>query len=1045
MKLVDFYISFKKNDEVSNKMRSVLLLTDWLSLNADFDPKSEELIPQSLSDFLYKINQVKTEESNILRDRLWRIIKHSRSSIERLLNSLNTSPRRDQALLPIYAVRELDSNSFIRLCNRPGRNIREKLAGNPYLQSVRRFQSTDIPENRLLKAFVSRLAEMLELRQYYLEEDEDELYLKIQRWLRSDEAKKIGAWNNLPPNNTLLSHRDYRRIWDSWRWLQSLDSDLEIDLDSLDHRKKMKEDWKKYAEMYATGDYIFVEMPIVFNYDKFEIIPFSNKSPIYRQAKRKIIRNIVPEKINEVACIDLTLQHPQYAYRTESTIENNKLLNTFIWQSWKNKKETIDIDLFNSDALFVSDNVNTISSSDLFFSTNNSFQNLDKAAQLFSIRLNDCYFKNDVLLWLVPDYLSDFELEIIRRNINAKFPKSEPIPRSIAFAFEQINYSKITNDGFSILVIDNTNGKVCATKLIAKLDEELKHQLPETCGYYFERCPTVILSNNDSSTNIESKIYDIISVDSNNQWTDAKEPIYSQMPYDIDELKKDKRIGEFAYCINISKSPVLGGIRLHSLQQKCLGIPLWRDHIAELSIKVRIKGRYSRFTLVGKNTTIRPVRGEVVKIPINNIFTLPKGKLFYQLPLILGESDAELGFSARLESPQFPFESDTKCDLNLTYTYGDDKPYKLTFIPHDKSLYPINVSWKQISDDIIIDSPSPKYPDALTWQSLRKMPKPNSEEVTDMLEWALSASKQLDRFLQKAHTAQLKMDRSLQKSAPLEELKMDIRRGLYVPFITIWGNGRSIEDTECPREFTSEIVSEIEHINSLLHEEIPTGVENELLFILSCLHKDTTEDCINWIYGQLECDKIKGLNAIGFALGDLSRDWQQDIFNLLLKNMDVSTIRIFSYAIWREKHFVDRLSVSKLRSILNILTGCLKKIKLFSEENNKFARPKWIRSTCEPLELLLGLLRTRSSTDPEIKMLLQPHQKITKDFAEEIERITDIVERSNVDLLSRIKLDIKKPEGDRTPDLLYALRLYLTGDDEANAICVMQISDTDND
>lgn len=50
----------------------------------------------------------------------------------------------------------------------------------------------------------------------------------------------------------------------------------------------------------------------------------------------------------------------------------------------------------------------------------------------------------------------------------------------------------------------------------------------------------------------------------------------------------------------------------------------------------------------------------------------------------------------------------------------------------------------------------------------------------------------------------------------------------------------------------------------------------------------------------------------------------------------------------------------------------------------------------------------------------------------------------NISLFSRIRITVKnKPEGDRTPDLLYALRLHLTGDDGANAIQITSISDSD--
>ena len=78
-------------------------------------------------------------------------------------------------------------------------------------------------------------------------------------------------------------------------------------------------------------------------------------------------------------------------------------------------------------------------------------------------------------------------------------------------------------------------------------------------------------------------------------------------------------------------------------------------------------------------------------------------------------------------------------------------------------------------------------------------------------------------------------------------------------------------------------------------------------------------------------------------------------------------------------------------------------------------------------------------------MLLHPHQKITKELAKQVERVTDIVVQSNIPLFSRVQISLQKAEGDRTPDLLYALRLYLTGDDGANAIHISSIADSDRD
>jgi len=70
---------------------------------------------------------------------------------------------------------------------------------------------------------------------------------------------------------------------------------------------------------------------------------------------------------------------------------------------------------------------------------------------------------------------------------------------------------------------------------------------------------------------------------------------------------------------------------------------------------------------------------------------------------------------------------------------------------------------------------------------------------------------------------------------------------------------------------------------------------------------------------------------------------------------------------------------------------------------------------------------------------------MTKLFAEQIDRIEDILSETHVTLFSRVQINIQKPEGVRTPDLLYALRLYLTGDTGANAIHITGISDTDED
>jgi hypothetical protein len=1099
MNLLELYEAWPVGDESCQNARALLLQTHWFVINAEFDPRTGDALPQALSAFLAKVAE--PAAGGATRDRLWRITEHSRASVERLFRALNESPRREQALLPIHAVRELDANSFIKLSNRPGRNIREKLAGKPYLQAVRRFQSVNLPENRLLKAFVIRLAELLELRRDCLNEAEDDLLPKIQSWLRSDEAQNIARWDNLPPNNTLLSHRDYRRVWDAWRWLQALDDDVTRDLSQLEARNKTMRLWKKYAQMWIDGGHRFADIPILFDYEKFEIRPWFSTVAV-KQAPRKINRNFSTKEISSPVCVDLTILRPRYATATAA----QSLPDAFLWQQWKNKDEAVDIELFNSDAAYIHPEAPSISSSDIFFTKNSTSEHFDRAARAFASKLRSI-FKHDTLIWLAPDFLNDFELEIIRRNLNARFPNADPLPRSVAAAFERVDYSKI-KDGFPIVVIDTIDGVTCVIKLLAKFDQELKKHLPETYGFYWERHPPIIIART-----AKENAYDITTVDDKGQWRSAIRPVKPEF-IDSSSLKSDPRIGQFAFALNLIESPVSGGIRLHDLQQRAGDIPLWRDQIPELSIKVMKDGRPQRFHLVSRGTPVKPIRGRPVIIDIDEDFTLPAGRQFYLFPLFLGESADDLGFSARLDSAAFPLKENVVCKLHLTFEYGADDPYKLVFTPLGKSFPPIRATWRRTEEVIITDAPSPEYPSPITWAGLENWTDVQGNQI-NLLEWLIDSLYRLHKLMptrsaiiissswkQKTDINNEMYWFAFAKSENGEkcycntknvtvflgddpndifpsgtELFCDIRttkngvsafdisaekdiqisfeskqriisfreRSLQNRMSLIWGDARSLDNPECPAQFRKDF----RELNAIFLENLPNEIiVKKMMFLLACMHKDTTDECVQWITEQVKNGSVRDPRAVGFALGDVSEQWQKDAMSKLVTHLSSDSLRVFAYAIWREQHFVEKFNSAELQSILKSLTAMLGEIRQCPprrDEKDKKTVGNWVRATTEPLELLLGLLRTRASSDSEIKMLLQPHQKITKELAKRVEHVSEIVAKSNVTLFSRVQINIQKPEGDRTPNLLYALRLYLTGDDGANAIHITSVSDSHDD
>lgn len=1005
MTLLELYQSQKNQGALGKSCRALLEQTHWFMVNAEFDPKTGEALPQALSSFLSKV--AREQVVGTIHDRLWRITDHVRSSIERLFHSLYESPRREQALMPVHAVRELDANSFIKLSNRPGRNIREKLAGKPYLQAVRRFQSVNLPENRLLKAFVSSLADLLESRRNYLGEEEDELLPKIQSWLRSAEAQAIARWDNLPPNNTLLSHRDYRRVWDAWRWLQTLDDDIAGDFSKLEARDKTIRIWNEFAQMWAEGGHLFAEMPILFDYQKFEIRPWLSRVAV-QKAPRKVPRHFSAQEFSEPVCVDLTVLRPRFAAATKGY---QALRAAYLWQHWINEDESVDIELFHSDAVHVHPDATSIASSDLFFSKDNTSEHFDRAARSFSSKLQGV-FKSDTLIWLVPDFLNDFELEVPRRNLNARFRNAEPLPRSVAAAFEQVDYSKIKRDGYSVVVVDAIGGKTCATKLLARLDPELRERLPESGGFYWERCPSVIIASDDAEK-LERKDYDLTTVDYKGQWRDATRPVKPQ-PVNESSLKSDSIIGQFEISINLAKSPVAGGIHLHGLQQRAGDIPLWRDQIPELSIKAMKDGSYQRFHLVSRGTTVKPARNQPVRIPVDKCFTLPPGRLSYQFPLYIGENSADLGFSARLDSPAFPLKKNVACNLNLIFEYGADEPYKLVFSPTDNSFPPIRATWRRTEEVIITDAPAPEYPAPMTWDDLRRFPDSKNGGTMDLIAKMIETSANFARWI----------ERNDEKA--WNNIENSIKGWCRFLVISIWRDGRAASEALSPWELRRAT----EHFQSSLKRIL--AVEEmaclDVRFLESCMHKEAPEECIQWITEQVENSSIRDVRAVGFALGDVSERWQEYALSKLVTHPTNNALRVFAYAIWREQNFVEKFALSELQEILTVLQ------KVMIQATSAAA---W------PLELLLGLLRTRSSSDPEVRMLLQPHQKITKELAKQVERMTEIVAQSTITLFSRVQIKIPKPEGDRTPDLLYALRLYLAGDDGANAIHITSISDND--
>lgn len=205
-------------------------------------------------------------------DMLSDIISEVRDAVLYISRNLREKILREDTLIPIYQVKEISSAGMNWISRRNGRTIREKLSDCNSIMGVNRRMSVDTGENRLFVVFLKRLVELIELKTTllppeFLMEDEEELMEQLLVFLKSEQAADIGRWENLPPNNTLLSDRHYRCIWHGWTRLQELDEMIAADIQQLDANLSTVLFWSMFR--IASGSYSFPQTPVSVDYDSF--------------------------------------------------------------------------------------------------------------------------------------------------------------------------------------------------------------------------------------------------------------------------------------------------------------------------------------------------------------------------------------------------------------------------------------------------------------------------------------------------------------------------------------------------------------------------------------------------------------------------------------------------------------------------------------------------------------------------------------------------------------------------------------------------------
>lgn len=768
----NIYSLIRKDDELSNVLIDCLFIQNWFNSIFDFDPITNKPL-SSTNDYLFsRINNIETAVSNFWwNDRVENIIRFTENSVFSLFDMLHNKIMSEHIITHSNKIKETDSTSIRWLSKKPGRTVRQKIADSGKMMGVFHIASIDTTENRLLKAFLMRMDNILYEKEqlahhlnFSIPDDTSNFIIQVHRWLKSEDASYIGSWNNSYPNNTLLNDKNYRKIWNAWCSLQQINELLNEDISKIERLKCIYYFWNRIAELSIHPNYRLLQTPVFRNENSLNIdsyftniagwyIQNGQRESVFFELKHEskcisIIKNgytsleKIPElsyshkkkettlKVYDADCcaFDLTTIKPYFA---TSNKRNGTLDSKLIYQTWQSKEsgnKKIDVDCSNSKMISIKHALNTITIHDYF---NDDFLadgiNPSSAASIFAESVKK-QLKSNSYIYLLPDELDDFsKMQIaLRHQLNVKFSNITPLPRSIARVFQSYEKEGVEILSKKFIVVDKFDDYWIVTKVIPKKSDLLLKKYPESDGIIFEHYPSTVIYKEEVEKNKLFTLKDIKQL--HNDFTLDEDHIVqsnitlnlSEMDKKLEEFRKNQS-EEFEYIsVTPNDNLSLGAISYFNFQKETPDVILWREHLPPL----RLETSGQKLILVDETTEgISPKKGEEREIPVMTKFEMPAGKDFYEFSLYKGERKDKSKYYAYLTSESFPLSKNIVCKLRLTFTYGDEQPYKLKFIPDDKnnkaSFNYILAKWETESHQDHRKLPFPDFCKEYTWEDMR--------------------------------------------------------------------------------------------------------------------------------------------------------------------------------------------------------------------------------------------------------------------------------------------------------------------------------------
>lgn len=542
----DFCKAFSAEHLSAARAELLLYVQDWiirLSREDDFYPIAE----------LLEFNNDKSSLRTSKQDGVSKIIIEVNSAVRHIAGNMRENIIRENVKLPVYQVKEINSYGLNWLSRRPGRTIKEKISNSTSIMAVKRRMSLDTGENRLYIALLKELNDILETKTKFLgknmTEVEREFWDFINSVLYADEIEEIGRWENMPPNNTLLSDQYYKKIWKGWEELKDLDRFIE------ECNRKISERLSEifYVEFLTKARSVLrvPQVPAIVDYKNFKVKIDSplfylvdsanNKLTIeqdinrlrleYRQksvdvffagstaaiiageeknsmeitsgrilkvvdllfvklgisVKGVVAKKIIEKKNYKSITMDLFQLHPEY-------VNENGDIETLKGRLALQKFAKYDLPCDDANAVIIQSEEMvpyTIQSAVI----DNSLPQLGQLMHLLEEQVVTSDFT-----FVFPDAFDEFLLSLVHKAARMAYRSVKSFPRSIGIAFDyqgSADFEKKFNEDDILIIVDIVDDDVVFTMVQGVVSEDVKRDFPDYQGYIWERHPSTSYSIDD--------------------------------------------------------------------------------------------------------------------------------------------------------------------------------------------------------------------------------------------------------------------------------------------------------------------------------------------------------------------------------------------------------------------------------------------------------------------------------------------------------------------------------------------------------------------